>query len=143
MDSRHSIEPRLYRHYKGGLYSVLGMELDSESKEVRVSYLSHQDGCRWSRLASMWYEKVQLEDGTERLRFERVKLEEGSSRILLMGEDGVVFAELAVPPFHKSPEVLQWGDRHFVRREPGLYQEVFSYAVRYVVDPSPIAVRAR
>jgi hypothetical protein len=63
----------LYRHYKGGLYEVIGTARHSESLEpmtvYRALYGAHG---LWVRPAAMFAETVEI-DGVVRLRFEKVQ----------------------------------------------------------------------
>ena len=52
------ITPGLYRHFKGGLYLVLHLEIDEETLEQRVCYICLKTGKVWSRKASKWNESV-------------------------------------------------------------------------------------
>ncbi|SEB15912.1 Protein of unknown function [Thalassobacillus cyri] len=38
-----------YKHFKGNTYQVMGLALDSESKEVMVIYKSFKDEITWVR----------------------------------------------------------------------------------------------
>ena len=62
----------LYRHYKGGLYRVLGTVRHSETLEPMTLYqaLYGQQGL-WVRPAAMFGETVVIE-GVVRPRFERI-----------------------------------------------------------------------
>jgi hypothetical protein len=58
-----------YRHYKGGLYEVLGVARHSETEEELVIYKAlYGDGGLWARPKSMFLESVKL-DGREVARF--------------------------------------------------------------------------
>jgi hypothetical protein len=62
----------LYRHYKGGLYEVIGTARHSESLEpmtvYRALYGAHG---LWVRPAAMFAETIEM-DGVVRPRFEKV-----------------------------------------------------------------------
>ena len=62
----------LYRHYKGGLYEVIGTARHSESLEpmtvYRALYGAHG---LWVRPAAMFAETIEI-DGVVRPRFEKV-----------------------------------------------------------------------
>lgn len=58
----------VYRHYKGGLYSVFDTATHSETKETYVVYRSLQDGKTWIRPLAMFTENVVV-DGAENPRF--------------------------------------------------------------------------
>lgn len=52
-----------YRHFKGGLYEVVGMAKHSETLEEMVVYRAlYGQGELWVRPAAMWLEKVDRED---------------------------------------------------------------------------------
>lgn len=56
------IKPGLYRHYKGGLYTVLYEAIHSETLEKMVVYTPcKEDADIWVRPSSMFLEKVLLE----------------------------------------------------------------------------------
>jgi hypothetical protein len=63
----------LYRHYKGGLYEVIGTARHSESLEpmtvYRALYGAHG---LWVRPAAMFAETIEV-DGVVRPRFEKVQ----------------------------------------------------------------------
>ncbi|MDN7349945.1 DUF1653 domain-containing protein [Acetobacter senegalensis] len=50
--------PGLYRHYKGGLYTVLCVGRHSETEEWLVTYRSEVLGSYWVRPLAMWQEQV-------------------------------------------------------------------------------------
>ncbi|MFT9207023.1 DUF1653 domain-containing protein [Acetobacter orientalis] len=58
--------PGLYRHYKGGLYTVLCVGRHSETEEWLVTYKSEALGSYWVRPLAMWQEKV---NGTPRFAY--------------------------------------------------------------------------
>lgn len=63
------IRPGRYRHFKGGLYQVIGTALHSETKEPMVVYRAlYGEGGLWVRPASMWSEHVER-DGYSGPRF--------------------------------------------------------------------------
>ncbi|MBR7038608.1 MAG: DUF1653 domain-containing protein [Oscillospiraceae bacterium] len=51
-------EGQRYRHFKGGLYSILGVATHSETLEEMVVYRSEADGNVWVRPKSMFMDKV-------------------------------------------------------------------------------------
>ncbi len=51
-----------YRHYKGGIYEVLGMATHTETLESMVIYADNK-GNMWVRPASMWNEVVDTPNG--------------------------------------------------------------------------------
>ena len=63
------IRPGRYRHFKGGLYQVIGTALHSETREPMVVYRAlYGEGGLWVRPASMWSEYVER-DGYSGPRF--------------------------------------------------------------------------
>jgi hypothetical protein len=67
------VNPRIrphtkWRHYKGGVYTVVAVGHDSETKAPVVVYADN-NGEVWVRPVSMWFEKV---DGGK-CRFEEVR----------------------------------------------------------------------
>ena len=67
------IPGKIYRHFKGNMYKVVGFAKHSETLEDMVIYESLQTGDTWVRPLSMWNEVVD-DNGT--LRF--TLLEEGN-----------------------------------------------------------------
>jgi hypothetical protein len=70
----------IWRHYKGGLYQVLGVGAHSETDERMVVYVSltgaELPGPRLRiRPFDLWFDIVQWPDGSHRSRFEYVGLE--------------------------------------------------------------------
>lgn len=57
-----------YRHFKGGLYEVIGIAKHSETLEELVIYRSLQDQSLWVRPLSMWNERIE-KDGKIYVRF--------------------------------------------------------------------------
>jgi hypothetical protein len=65
------MEPGTYRHYKGGLYEVLGVARHSETEEELVVYRAlYGEGGLWVRPRAMFEETV-LVDGRSVPRFSR------------------------------------------------------------------------
>lgn len=64
------VEPGRYRHFKGGLYEVVGVATDSETEAAIVVYRS-ADGRLWTRSAAMFEETVDM-DGAPVPRFARL-----------------------------------------------------------------------
>jgi hypothetical protein len=63
------MEPGMFRHYKGGLYEVLGVARHSETEERLVVYRAvADDGTLWVRPLTMFQETVMV-DGREIPRF--------------------------------------------------------------------------
>ena len=61
---------KIYRHYKGNLYKIIGFAKHSETLENMIVYQSEKTGEYWVRPYSMWNETVD-DQGT--LRFQLVK----------------------------------------------------------------------
>ena len=57
----------LYRHYKGGIYRVLGVATHTERQEQEVIYQSVADNRVWARPVGMF--AAVLEDGTPRFEY--------------------------------------------------------------------------
>jgi hypothetical protein len=70
------IEPGLYRHYKGGIYNVLGVGCNTEAHEYYVVYSPQapkENRPRiWVRPYGMFVETVEI-DGEEIPRFKKLK----------------------------------------------------------------------
>lgn len=67
------IRPGKYRHFKGGLYRVVGMARHSETLQPMVVYEAlYGDGGLWVRPAEMWQEWVER-DGYAGPRFTAVE----------------------------------------------------------------------
>lgn len=47
-----------YRHYKGGLYIVLGFCMNTETKEVLVLYRKRSVNVIWARPWKSWFSKT-------------------------------------------------------------------------------------
>ena len=69
MEPASQLRPGRYRHYKGGLYTVLGVARHSESEERLVVYRPEY-GARdlWVRPLAMFQEEV-IVDGQPQPRF--------------------------------------------------------------------------
>lgn len=64
--------PGRYRHYKGGLYEVIGTARHSESLEPMTLYRSlYGEQGLWVRPAKMFDEEVTI-DGVRQARFTRI-----------------------------------------------------------------------
>lgn len=71
-DSRHSIRPGRYRHYKGKDYQVIDLARHSETEEWLVVYRClYGDHSLWVRPLSMFRETVELA-GEQVPRFSRI-----------------------------------------------------------------------
>ncbi len=64
----------LYRHFKGGLYEVIGIARHSETLEELVIYKSLKDQSLWVRPLSMWNERIEKE-GKIYVRFTYIEKE--------------------------------------------------------------------
>ena len=61
----------VWRHYKGGIYTVIATPLKEDTLERLVVYHSNQKGTTWARTLQDFRSKVVV-DGGLRPRFERV-----------------------------------------------------------------------
>ncbi|MCL2850757.1 MAG: DUF1653 domain-containing protein [Firmicutes bacterium] len=59
----------IYRHFKGGIYRVVGMAIHSETQEEMVLYQASSNGLMYVRPIRMWNEIVERGGETFR-RFE-------------------------------------------------------------------------
>ncbi len=70
-DKKYVIPNGTYRHYKGGLYEVIGTAIHSETGEEMVVYRAlYGERALWVRPAGMWFDKI-MKNGTEITRFTR------------------------------------------------------------------------
>ncbi|MGY3839023.1 DUF1653 domain-containing protein [Bacillus atrophaeus] len=60
-----------FKHYKGGLYKVIGEAIHTETEEKLVTY-EDQDGALWARPKDMFFGNVII-DGKEIKRFTKIK----------------------------------------------------------------------
>lgn len=60
----------LYRHYKGGLYSIVACSIREDTLEPLVTYRSVERGTAWTRTLANFTEAVVVEGGPLRRRFE-------------------------------------------------------------------------
>ncbi len=60
-----------YRHYKGGIYEVIGVAKHSETLEEMAVYRHDDDGSLWVRPLTMFTEDVTI-DGKKQPRFEKI-----------------------------------------------------------------------
>lgn len=59
------LKPGKYRHFKGGMYELLGIANHSETLEPMVVYRAlYGEGGLWVRPASMWNEIVEKPEHT-------------------------------------------------------------------------------
>lgn len=71
------IAPGKYRHFKGGLYEVIGEATHTETLEKLVIYRAlYGEGKVWARPLSMWNETVER-DGQTVARFTRLPENDG------------------------------------------------------------------
>ncbi|MBX9678936.1 MAG: DUF1653 domain-containing protein [Gemmataceae bacterium] len=67
------LEPGRYRHFKGGLYEVIGIARHSETQEEMVVYRPlYGEGGLWVRPRRMFEETV-MHDGNSVPRFQRIE----------------------------------------------------------------------
>ncbi|MBJ3805114.1 DUF1653 domain-containing protein [Bacillus subtilis] len=59
-----------FKHYKGGIYKVIGEAIHTETEEKLVTYEDH-DGVLWARPKDMFLGKVVV-DGKEIKRFKKL-----------------------------------------------------------------------
>ena len=72
--------PGKYRHYKGGLYEVVGIARHSETDEELVVYRPlYGDGGMWVRPRIMFMETV-LVNGNALPRFQRIDADSGGNQ---------------------------------------------------------------
>lgn len=72
MEPKITVEPGVYRHFKGNLYRVLCNAVDSETGEAMVVYRAlYGERGVWVRPARMWNERVER-DGGSFVRFVKV-----------------------------------------------------------------------
>lgn len=70
MSNQITVEPGKYRHYKGGLYTVIGVARHSETEELLVVYQpEYGERGLWVRPLTMFTEQVTI-DGRSLPRFE-------------------------------------------------------------------------
>lgn len=63
---------KYYRHFKGGVYRLIGIAKDSETQEEMVVYQAmYGERQMWVRPAKMFFGKVE-KDGRETDRFEEI-----------------------------------------------------------------------
>ena len=80
------ILPGKYRHFKGGLYEVIGVARHSETLEEMVVYRAlYGEGGLWVRPATMWNETV-IRDGVTYRRFTPVTEGESIQITISLGE---------------------------------------------------------
>lgn len=68
---------RVYEHYKGGLYTCVGLFRHHETRERMVAYVSLETGAACARELDLpdsdaWSDFLWLADGREVMRFEEV-----------------------------------------------------------------------
>ena len=49
---------KIYKHYKGNIYKVIGFAKHSETCEDMVVYQSVKSGDTWCRPRNMWFDKI-------------------------------------------------------------------------------------
>ncbi|UJE04087.1 DUF1653 domain-containing protein [Bacillus subtilis] len=59
-----------FKHYKGGLYKVIGEAIHTETEEKLVTY-EDMDGILWARPKEMFFAKIVV-DGKEVNRFTKI-----------------------------------------------------------------------
>lgn len=63
------INGRLYKHYKGGLYSVLGFAIHEKTLKTIVLYRDILTGQTWGRFASEFAGDTEIDGGKTTKRF--------------------------------------------------------------------------
>lgn len=71
---------RTFRHFKGGLYTVLGFTTDSETVESTVIYRNIETKQVWNRPLANFIEKVTLADGQIVERFKRIQFKDNKTQ---------------------------------------------------------------
>jgi hypothetical protein len=67
----------VYKHFKGGIYQVLGFCKDSDSLADLVIYQNLRDTSQiWTREMNDFVSRVEVENGQILNRFERIKTEQ-------------------------------------------------------------------
>ena len=66
-------KPGIYRHFKGNLYNLITVALDSETLEEMVVYQALYGNCGyWVRPLKMWEEQVEYQGQmVERFKYEK------------------------------------------------------------------------
>lgn len=66
-------KPGIYRHFKGNLYKLITVALDSETLEEMVVYQALYGNCGyWVRPLKMWEEQVEYQGQmVERFKYEK------------------------------------------------------------------------
>ncbi len=62
---------QIYRHYKGGLYSVVAVSLKEDDLNVLITYHSNLKATSWTRTLENFTEWVETPDNPSRKRFVR------------------------------------------------------------------------
>ena len=100
-DAVQTIQPGLYRHFKGNAYEVVGIARHSETEEPLVVYRTlYGDGGLWVRPAEMWNETLER-DGKVYKRFYR------QDRIERVEKYERLFDEVAVAPDAEKLRLLE------------------------------------
>ncbi|MBU4369941.1 DUF1653 domain-containing protein [Patescibacteria group bacterium] len=66
------IKPGRYKHFKGGVYQVLGIAKQSETLEELVIYQNLEKKCLWARPKHIFLQKV-IVNGKEAPRFKYIE----------------------------------------------------------------------
>ncbi|TXF72830.1 DUF1653 domain-containing protein [Bacillus subtilis] len=70
MESTYEVVGCRFKHYKGGLYKVIGEAIHTETEEKLVTY-EDMDGILWARPNEMFFGTVVV-DGKEINRFTKI-----------------------------------------------------------------------
>ena len=65
----NAFEGKTFKHFKGDLYTFIGIARHSETNELLVIYRA-QSGFIWARPYASFFNTVRLGDGTQAQRFE-------------------------------------------------------------------------
>lgn len=75
LEERGLTKPRLFEHFKGGKYKLIGFGKDSETLEDVVIYQALYGANQiWVRPYDIFFSKVTLPDGTEVERFKEISI---------------------------------------------------------------------
>lgn len=71
----------VYRHYKGGIYDVIGTALCSETQNPFVVYRSFDTGKHWIRPLDEFLSTKEIKEGQSVKRFELIGLQDATVHI--------------------------------------------------------------
>jgi len=70
--SIHDLKGKTFKHYKGGIYTVIDVALHTEDCSSLVIYKAHSDGTLWARPLDMFLETI-THQGKIIPRFETIR----------------------------------------------------------------------